>query len=67
MTGHTHNAWLAFTRIFSAIGAAALAEQLKHDRILGETAQDFARFEARRYSAACYAYGTTKAALEASR
>jgi hypothetical protein len=48
-------AWLAFTRIFSAVGAAALAESLKGHGVLAELAQDYAAFELRRYERACWA------------
>lgn len=64
MNGLEHNRWVAFGRIFSAVGAHAAAEELKDDHLLAEAARDYARFEAKRYARACYAFGTTLAAME---
>lgn len=66
MSGHEHNWWVSWVRLWGAIGAQVVAEHLSGDHILREVAQDFARFERRRFAAACYALGTTSAAFEVS-
>lgn len=62
-----HSEWLAFTRIFSAVGAVATAELLKGDSILRDIARDYAAFEARRWSTACHAARSLREALAAAK
>ncbi len=59
--GHQHNLSVAWVRMWGAVGSTYLADSLVGDR--QHTARELADFEARRFSTACYALGTTAALL----
>lgn len=57
--GHRHNLSVAWIRLWGALGAQVVADQVYAGTACEAVARELAAYENKRYSTACYAVGTT--------